>query len=285
MIFLSGCATTGRTHVDSTALKSIDHVEIHLGVAQAEIRPSIKRSNLTAGAGGGLLWAAIDASLNESRTKEAETMIRPLRDTLIDYDFNKTFENYAGGALKDLDWLNNADVKLDTGDISAEYMKSFDDKDNDAVIFVTTDYYVSADYKTIRLLCHLSVFPNNINLYRYRRSRAASSSRLSTDNAMYDNRYIVEAMMPASKGTPEQNLKDLTKNDGALVKRALDLAEKHMASMLAFDVKHIWGGSKNLNTTPDIAARQRGTIDGKFAKVIVFRKPNGFLLNRFTVGS
>src|SRR4051812_38476632 len=56
-------------------------------VPQNEIAAGINESNLTAAMGGGLLFALIDAGVNNSRAKKAEAAIVPVRNALVDYAF------------------------------------------------------------------------------------------------------------------------------------------------------------------------------------------------------
>src|SRR4051812_32436107 len=57
-------------------------------VAQNEIAAGINESNLTGAMGGGLLFALIDAGVNNSRAKKAEASIVPVRDAIVDYGFD-----------------------------------------------------------------------------------------------------------------------------------------------------------------------------------------------------
>ena len=59
---------------------------IQVIVAQAEIQSNINRSRIAQAAGGGMLMALIDASVEQSRAKKAEAAITPLREALAGFD-------------------------------------------------------------------------------------------------------------------------------------------------------------------------------------------------------
>src|SRR5687768_4711426 len=93
--------------------------DVRIIVSQAEIQPNINISNVTAAAGGGLLFALIDAGVNNARAKEAEKKIVPLREALVGYDFDPLAQHASNTTLTALGWFDPKQVNLskeDTGD-------------------------------------------------------------------------------------------------------------------------------------------------------------------------
>src|SRR5258708_1995626 len=96
-LFLMGACSTLPIHqaLTSDAHDKIASTEVVVPIRQHEIYVYVPPSTggAQAGAGFGLVGAlvgvAIDASIDSVRTSKAETAVKPLRDVLVDYNFDK----------------------------------------------------------------------------------------------------------------------------------------------------------------------------------------------------
>src|SRR4051812_46406994 len=71
-LFAGGCASPNRVSMPSGYKENLAPSIGMVGLSQQEIGTTIQRSNLTAAAGGGLIFAIVDAGINNSRAKKAE---------------------------------------------------------------------------------------------------------------------------------------------------------------------------------------------------------------------
>src|ERR1700683_849873 len=77
------------------AREKISSADVFVPIRQNEIYvyvpPSTAGSSAGASAGllGGLVGAAIDAGVNDVRSSKAETAVKPLRDSLVDFNFDQ----------------------------------------------------------------------------------------------------------------------------------------------------------------------------------------------------
>ena len=105
LLLAAGCASPSRVSLDPAKKNGINSAHGIVGLSQQEIVAEIDQSNLTQAAGGGLLFALIDAGINNSRVKDAETDIVPVRDALIGYDVGATLKTNLDSSLQSTPWL------------------------------------------------------------------------------------------------------------------------------------------------------------------------------------
>src|SRR5580704_16433625 len=103
-MFLSGCTTITRVPISPDSRAQLGAVTGIVGLRQQEIGVEINASNVSAATGGGLIGAIVDASIDNSRAKKAESEVTPIRDALINYqpgnvlaaDLQKALANVPG---------------------------------------------------------------------------------------------------------------------------------------------------------------------------------------------
>src|SRR6185437_6348792 len=98
---LLGACSTLPVHqaLPAEAQDKIASTDVVLPIHQSEIYEFVPNSTGGAVAVGGLLGAIIDAGVYDVRTSKAETAVKPLRDAIVDYDFDKAFQSDMKGAL------------------------------------------------------------------------------------------------------------------------------------------------------------------------------------------
>jgi hypothetical protein len=84
-LLFSACASPIRVAVPPGKAAELVPATGVVGLRQQEIGTSIDRSNMTAAMGGGLIFALVDAGINNSRAKKAEASAASIRDALVDY--------------------------------------------------------------------------------------------------------------------------------------------------------------------------------------------------------
>ncbi len=109
---LSGCASSYKIPMTKEFYDAKNEVNLGTFMAQAEMDARMPVSNSGAAVGmqfgiiGALIGSAIDNSANNDNLNNKESQIAPLRDGLIDFDFNNLYHVSAAESVKSLDWLN-----------------------------------------------------------------------------------------------------------------------------------------------------------------------------------
>src|SRR5262245_32204113 len=111
---ISGCAMAPNNHLDAPAREHIGSTDTGLLTEQDELNTDIVRSNATAVAGGGALFAIVDAVVENSRAKTAEELAKPIRDNLIEFDARGELSLAIENELAKTVWLKNKRFSVET---------------------------------------------------------------------------------------------------------------------------------------------------------------------------
>ncbi|MCU6550993.1 hypothetical protein, partial [Klebsiella pneumoniae] len=130
-----------------------------VGFRQQEIGTTINRSNLTAAAGGGLIFALIDAGVNNHRAKKAESAASPVRDALIDYQPGEVLAAAVRQQLGQASLLPVEDVEIQQvkdNDSIKEWIKT---KPSKTLVMVDTHYGLMPGFNGVRVIATVSFHP------------------------------------------------------------------------------------------------------------------------------
>lgn len=122
---------------------------VYVMVPQAEIQPNINISNLTAAAGGGLLFALIDAGVNNARAKEAEKQVIPLREALVGFEVDPRIQGASAAAINGLGWLDVRATKFSKDPSGDAMLAALDAGATPQLLVLRYDYETSADFSAI----------------------------------------------------------------------------------------------------------------------------------------
>src|SRR5690242_17815904 len=96
--FLSGLLVAGCAGVPvhealpDGARNKFTSTEVVVPVRQSEIYVYVPPSNVSSATGGGLIEALVDVAVDSVRTSKAEKAVKDLRDSLVDFDFDKELQ-------------------------------------------------------------------------------------------------------------------------------------------------------------------------------------------------
>jgi len=130
---------------------------VYVMVPQAEIQPNINISNLTAAAGGGLLFALIDAGVNNARAKEAEKQVIPLREALVGFEVDPRIQAASAATLGGLGWLDVRATKFSKDPSGDAMLAALDAGATPQLLVLRYDYETSADFSAIVVSLHASL--------------------------------------------------------------------------------------------------------------------------------
>ena len=128
--------------------------DVRIVIGQAEIKANINALNTTAAAGGGLLFAMIDAGVNNARAKDAETFVVPLREALVGYEFDPRVEMASAMSLSGLDWFGAKQTQLSKDESGDATLAALDAAATPQLMVLRYTYETTADFSAI--LVHLN---------------------------------------------------------------------------------------------------------------------------------
>lgn len=206
---LTGCGITPNHYVGASVTKEINSVDVYIAVPQVEINADVDPSGLANAGGGGLLLALIDVAVENSRANTAEKLIAPIKDALVEFDFNQALKAAVAKELEGVDWLNVDDIVLvnaPTQDIE----RSYNTADAEAILYVNAGYSVTADFKSLRAWAYNTMLPKADKLKPFGEkpdSRVARSTPWHLDNNLYRDNVGVSINVVSGKNKDESALK------------------------------------------------------------------------------
>jgi hypothetical protein len=198
---------------------------------QQEIGTTINRSNLTAAAGGGLIFALIDAGVNNSRAKKAETSASSIRDSLIDYKPGDVLaqalkDELAAtqvSALEDVQIVQIKDAATIAEKVKANPTKS--------VVVLDLVYNLLPNFDGSRVVVTASIHPAT------GRFAGATVTRGKLPPVCYLNTFSSTYAFPVTPGTkPAEAAKMWSSAEGERAKAILTQSLKEVAAMLVYDL-------------------------------------------------
>ena len=246
---VTACATPTptRVHLAETTRERIASTEVVAPIRQNEIIVFVPPSTAGASAGasfgliGALVGAATDASINAQRTSSAERDVKPLRDALVDFDFDGQFKSDLKGQLAQVGWLKVSDVRV-AKELNADSLHNAIGASKDpAVLMAVTTYELSNDGSLLTVKVVADLFPNSEELRALRPGKGNAKMKYAAENALYRNTFIYSAAVPpAADGVATDragNIGRWSANDAAALREALTKGSAELATLLAADIQ------------------------------------------------
>lgn len=232
---MAGCAPAPYKHLEQDARIHFEETEVVLAVPQEEIYGDINSSNMTAAAGGGLLFALIDAMVESGRAKNAEKSVSPLRDKLLDYDYAQVLASEINGQIKKIDWLSAKDVTLERSVNDTWVKDKVSSSNSSAVLLMSAKYHLSPNLDLVETIVNLQMFPNTESLEEFKEKQDADVSVINNSDNIYRNIITVSTTL-FSGASKEENQQALHADDGTKVKDALNRNAKEAAYKIYQDL-------------------------------------------------
>ncbi len=238
MLGLSACVTPVPDHIAlaPAAHDGIASTEVVMPIQQSEIYVFVPASQVGAATGGGLLGALIDASVDNARTKKSETAVKPLRDSLVDFDVDSMLRDDLKGSLSQIAWLHVSGTRVvkDTQPTSLD--KAITDSKDGAVLIVSADYHLSADGSELDVVLSANMYANNTALAALK-AKTARGAKSDPSNAIYRYSVTYKATAPAATGDRDHNIAAWSANHGEALRGALKEGSAKLAGMMASDLQ------------------------------------------------
>jgi hypothetical protein len=215
--------------------------EVVLPISQHEIYiyapPSTGGSAAGAGFGliGALVGAAIDASVDANRTKEAEAAAKPLRDALVDYNFDQTLKDDVSASLASLGWMKVDSVRVAKELTTANLDGSISGSKDSGVLIAIADYRIDYDGSALTISLTARYYPNSDALRALHKSGSARHPS-DDDNALFKDNLIYSVRLAQATPDRNQNIAVWSANGGAVTRAQINQGLAKLAWMLGTDL-------------------------------------------------
>lgn len=253
---LVGCANQ-KFHqpLKSNVAASLQPVEVKVGIAQPELyaayEPSGAGAAAAAGCGAipglGILLAAacggafgaVDASVNASRAKDADAIVRPLKDSLVDLSFDELAQGKLTEALKGVQGMQTASLTVLKKTDNKSYDETFRASTASAVMFVNVDYHLSKDFSTLEVSARSQLYPRSAaarSAAGLPAALAADVSPLNLQGSAYRRDVHYQIKLPASP-TSAAYVAAWNADNARLMRNGLTSATTELARLLSEDLQ------------------------------------------------
>ena len=266
ILLLTGCQTIP-SHVPLTSKNAATIKLVHVisMVSQDEIIARSKPSYVSVAVGGGLLGAAIDSSITESRMREIYAVLEPAYESFDDVDLRSIFWPKLREFLNQRARLHVSKIvttpRLVTITERNDYMPTMKE---DAYLEMYTSYFFDPDLRTFNIITGTHMLAKNQELPSYKNTISYQSP-------------IV--------GTGMQNSMDLwTENNGERFRQAMEEGISEIIRQLEIDLgrETVVASKKTLtltyNTGTDVIGRTGNVMASNDDRVIL-REKDGTLVS------
>ncbi|MDQ7048450.1 MAG: hypothetical protein Q9M92_02480 [Enterobacterales bacterium] len=245
LLMITGCSVNAIRPFPDTAESKVVQSDILVNVSQQEIYAEIDRSNTTAAMGGGLLFALIDSAIDASRADDAEEYIQPVKESLFNYSFDKKIKDVLDENLANILWLHSQPAVILNDASSKTTNEKYSQSKSDIVMVTNLDYHLSPNLSQLIVSGSVSAYPKTSELIELRNNYfkkvpKIKKDRLAVDNfdtTLYYNKFYITYRIK-SDGAEEAIgfAYKWSKNEGQVIKQALDQSIECMAKMIAYDI-------------------------------------------------
>lgn len=233
-ILLQACVTVPQyTPMTADTQQAIQTLEVYNVVVQDEVRPAVETSNVTGAMGGGLIAAAIDSSINDSRANSARDLTDQFYISTEDVDYrmllaqalNPVFANY-----KHMNPRESAEVLAMQDKQIKQKVASL--KQGEAFMFLTTFYAFVDEFKLLQ---------TRTTAYLY----VGNGGQMDYQKASYKNDFLYQSPTVGAGGASSIAL--WSADNGALFRQQLTYSLQSLQSNMRYDMQPL-GKEPCLNT-------------------------------------
>ncbi len=239
LALLAGCAAPYRSALAPAAIPQMSNTSGVVAVAQHEIGTSINSSNMAGAAGGGILFALVDAAVNANTAKKTERFAADLRQSLLGFHFAENAARQLGARFAPgegrpfaLATVVAAQDKTDA-DLAALVAQA----SGDAVLVVFPKYFLDPQFTYIVVSADVVVCAKSAGLRKLATEQRFGKAQVPI---LYRNGFQTTWGLPASSqpadNKRENNIAAWAANDGQATRDALAAACTEIAAMVQWDL-------------------------------------------------
>ena len=274
-LLLQACEPPPKRLLDDAARQSLENRESVVVVEQGELHANIEVSNVSASTGaaggaiGALVGAIIDTRVNQNRTDAAEEGVKPLRDALIDYDFDHRALQATQVTLAKMPGFDSTKVAFTKDGSKDKLLNMLGQSGSSQFLVARYDYTLSPNFSQIVVSLAVSIFP--------KKTKEGYSS-VNTLDALYAERFSYVESLPNAAKDLKQNAQLWDQNGAKPAREALDAGLTGVENLFV----------RSMSQTPEAAAaldKGPGTDVAGFHGKLVETSANGTLLYNGDTGS
>jgi len=197
--------------------------------------------------------ALVEVSIDSARTSKAEKAVKPLRDALVDYDFDGMFKDEIKASLSPVAWLAVGDVRVVRDVADASLDNDLTSSKAGAVLFTSADYHTSNDADVLYVTMHAALFANNDALRALHPTNKTPKTAFA--NTLYRDLITYETKLPNATDDRDANIAAWSADHGAAMRAALKQGAAKLGALVAYDLG-------NPGTVTPVAAKQQIKVDG-----------------------
>jgi hypothetical protein len=213
----------------------LESVDSYLAVTQPELSADIVNSSVTAVTGGGLLFALVDAAVDNSRTNTANELLKPILTNLKDYDFPKILQQEINSVLSKIEWLHSSDVVLERTTEDGRFLDHVKKTKASAILFMTAEYKLSPSFNAIETKVSLIMFPNQEALNNFQEKLDKNGTPVDKTDNIYRNDIQISTPISLSDDLKE-NSSQLAEGESLILKEAMNVNAKKVAEEIYNDL-------------------------------------------------
>lgn len=235
---LSACVTVTpeRVPLAAGARDAIASTDIVAPVAQSEIYVFVPPSQLANSGGGGLLLALIDAGVDSARTHNAENDVKPVRDALVDYNFDDKLRTELKSSLSQVSFLHVSDARVIKDVLPKNVDAAIDGSKGAAVLVVGADYHLSNDGSQLTVTVAADMFAKDAALTAFKPAKGNAKVKSAAENALFRTKLVYSETIGGATTKRDENVPLWTADNGKPLRTALDHATADLSRRLAADI-------------------------------------------------
>ena len=239
-LMLSACATTpvkNNLHADARPLiKEMDSVLI---ATQDELEADINVSKLSTYAQGHFAPILLDLGINVFRTHQANQLMKPIKETMVESDYKNVMKAELDYALQDSNLEGMGELELlryEELGFRARYIR---ESDADAVMFIDVKCKFTPKFDKLRVLSSVMIFPVDPALSPYK-ERPDNDGILEFEDNIYRNQFA--AFIPLKEAVDKPRKKSENGEIWAAMTEEqinirLKVAARKLAEVIADDLR------------------------------------------------
>jgi hypothetical protein len=176
--------------------------------------------------------------------------VKPLRDAVVDINFDHAFSTQMQSSLSAITWLHLDAVRVMKEAAPKTIDQAITGSKDGAVIIAVTDYHLSNDGRQLFITANVDLYSNSASLAQFKPAKGKPDTPSASSNSLYRNTFTFESDVPGPPAKREANMVVWTANDGAAFRAAMKLGVTKLGDMIAMDIQGA-PGDAGLGPQPD----------------------------------